>query len=79
LLIDAIPDAELEMRTNSGHLYYTDDARIDERIQRFLLRHTPELTGPAVTIARLRSRLERRASATRRALASRRRALTSNV
>jgi 3-oxoadipate enol-lactonase len=79
LLIDAIPDAELELRTNSGHLYYTDDARIDARIQRFLLRYTPELTGPAVTLARLRSRLERRTSAARRALASSRRALTSNA
>jgi|tagenome__1003787_1003787.scaffolds.fasta_scaffold20948677_2 3-oxoadipate enol-lactonase len=78
LLIDAIPDSELELRTDIGHLYYTDRPRMDARIQRFLLSHTPELTGPAITIARLRSRLERRTSAARRALASRR-ALTPNL
>lgn len=74
LLADAIPAAELELRPDSGHLYGTDDPRVDARIERFLLRHSPEITGRSAAVARARSRLERAAAAARRALRSVRRA-----
>jgi pimeloyl-ACP methyl ester carboxylesterase len=70
LLADAIPAAELELRRDSGHLYSTDDPRVEGRIERFLLRHSPEVSGPAVGVARLLSRLERAAGAARQALRS---------
>ena len=58
LIADAIPGAELELRRAAGHLYPTDDPRMDRRVRRFLLRHTPERGGPRAAAARLGARVD---------------------
>jgi len=60
LIADAIPRAELELSPSAGHLYMTDDPRIDHRIHRFLLCHTPERRTTAERLQRARGRLEAR-------------------
>jgi pimeloyl-ACP methyl ester carboxylesterase len=58
LIADVIPRAELELSSAGGHLYMTDDPRIDHRIHRFLLCHTPERRTRAERLQRARGRLE---------------------
>jgi pimeloyl-ACP methyl ester carboxylesterase len=52
LLAESIPDAELMMWPEAGHLYVTDAPEADDAIARFLMRHSPPREARGAALAK---------------------------